>query len=82
MGEKIQKQARKPGKVMAKNRRVPAEVDVSDLAYLAYGDVTVVANDLGLDANYVARVKRLELYNIKVLSALLIKARENKAALV
>lgn len=67
------------GKVPA--RRVPVDVDLTDLQYLEYRDIKRVAEDMELRPDFVARVKRGESYSVKVLAALLKKARDNKAQL-
>lgn len=79
MSENAQKTGIRGGKVPP--RRVPAEIDLSDLKYLEYRDITRVSEDLKLPRDYVGRVKRGETYNVKVLAALFAKARENKSAL-
>lgn len=79
MSENKQKEGISAGKV--KVRRIPDGVDLSDLQYLEYRDVKRTAEQLKLRADYVARVRRGETYNVKVLAALLKKARENKKAI-
>lgn len=79
MSEKEQKVGVRGGKVPA--RRVPEGVDLSDLKYLEYRDIKRIAEAMKLRPDFVARVKRGESYNVKVLAALLKKARENKEAL-
>lgn len=79
MSEKEQNTGISAGKVKA--RRIPADVDLSELVYLEYRDVKRIAAELQKPADYVARVKRGETYNVKVLAALLKKARENKKSL-
>lgn len=79
MSEKQQNDGISAGKVKA--RRIPADVDLTDLVYLEYRDIKRIAAELSKPADYVARVKRGETYNVVVLAALLKKARENKKAL-
>jgi hypothetical protein len=79
MSEKAEQTGIRGGKVPA--RRVPEAVDLSDLKFLEYRDVKRVAEDMQLRPDFVARVKRGESYNVKVLAALLKKARANKDAL-
>lgn len=79
MSENTQSKGIRGGKVPA--RRVPVEIDLSDMRYLEYRDITRIAEEMNLRPDYVARVKRGETYNVKVLSKLLAKARENKKAL-
>lgn len=79
MSEKVQTEGLAAGKV--KPRRVPAGVDISDLAYLEYRDIKRLAEEMNVRPDYVARVKRGESYNVRILAALLKKARENKKAL-
>lgn len=79
MSEKEQKTGVRGGKVPA--RRVPADVDLTDLDYLEYRDIKRIALEMGLRPDFVSRVKRGEGYNVKVLAALLKKARDNKKAL-
>lgn len=82
MSEKVQKRIKPAGKVSSGIRRVPEEIDMTDLVYLEYRDITRIADGMQLRHDYVARVKRGEAYNVKVLAALLKKARENKKALM
>lgn len=79
MSENEQNEGISAGKV--KVRRVPADVDLSDLQYLEYRDISRIAEEMKLDRYYVSRVKRGETYNVKVLAALLKKARDNKKEL-
>jgi hypothetical protein len=80
MSEKEEKVGIRGGKVTP--RRVPADVDLTDLQYLEYRDIKRIAEKMRLRPDFVARVKRGESYNVKVLAELLSKARENKAALI
>jgi hypothetical protein len=79
MSENEQRVGVRGGKVPT--RRVPIDIDLSEMTFLEYRDVKRVAEDLKLRPDYVARVKRGETYNVKVLAALLKKARENKKQL-
>lgn len=62
-------------------RRVPQDVDLEVLNYLEYRDITRIAEELKQPRYFVSRVRRGETYNVKVLAALLKKARENKKAI-
>jgi hypothetical protein len=68
-------------KVSAKKNRLPEGLDLSDLNYLEHRDVQRVADELKVRADFVSKVKRGECYSVKILSALLKKARENKKQL-
>jgi hypothetical protein len=63
-------------------RKVPEGIDTSDLQYLEYGDVVRVSAEVKKTADHVSRVKNLKVYNVKILSALLKKARLNKNSLL
>jgi hypothetical protein len=64
-----------------KERRVPNGVDVSDLQFLEYGDMAIVAQEVGMDTQYVRRVKNLKSYNVKILAALLKRGAQNRKIL-
>ena len=79
MAETMEKRGPRGGKIPA--RRVPDDIDLTDLKWLEYRDISRTAEEMELAPAYVARVKRGETYNVKVLAALLKKARSNKKAL-
>lgn len=64
--------------ILAAKRRIPKDLDLSCLEWLEYRDITRIADELKLRPDYIARVKRGEAYNVKVLAALLEKALKNK----
>ncbi len=61
--------------------RVPDGLDLSDLQYLQHRDLTRVAKEVGLTRAVVSRVRNGRSFNVKVLAALLKRARENKTML-
>lgn len=63
------------------DKKVPEGIDLTDLNYLQYGDISVVAHELGMSKVYVGGVKNLRHYNVKVLAALLKKGAENRKLL-
>jgi hypothetical protein len=82
MSELISNQKRKVPEGSNQKRKVPEGIDTSDLQYLEYGDVVRVSAEVKKTADHVSRVKNLKVYNVKILSALLKKARLNKNSLL
>lgn len=70
-----------PGKSGVRKRKMPEGLDLSDLNFLEHRDVTRVAEEQKVRPDFVSKVKRGECYSVKILSALLKKARENKKEL-
>jgi hypothetical protein len=81
MSVKEQKHENRAGKKSERKRRMPGEVDRSNLEYLGYRDLTRVAEEMGVTPDYVSKVRHGRCQSVRVLAALLKKGGENRRLL-